>query len=110
MYVCAEEEARIKGVVGKVYNTRNHPKLSVVNLAIVFMLRLLQNRNAGLISSASNTLFCGSIATPGNGHDLSKLSGLAVAESVGADYPFPDLTAAHADFGRLKWIMGFFGK
>ena len=32
--------------------------------------------------------FCGSTVTPGNGHDLSFLSGLVAASECGADFPY----------------------
>ena len=50
--------------------------------------------------------FCGSFATPGNGHDLSLCSGLAVACALGAAYPFADDASAAADFVRLRRLMG----
>ena len=45
------------------------------------------------------------MATPGNGHDLSLCSGLAVAAAMGARYPFDDADAAE-DLSRLRKILG----
>ncbi|CAF4452830.1 unnamed protein product, partial [Adineta steineri] len=39
---------------------------------------------------------------PANGHDLSLLSGLAVAELIGAKYPFSDNSSALRDYNRYK--------
>lgn len=50
--------------------------------------------------------FAGSAMTPGNGHDLSFLSGLIVAKKLGAAYPFAHSPAAAADFERLRGLMG----
>jgi hypothetical protein len=50
--------------------------------------------------------FAGSATTPGNGHDLSFLSGLIVAKKLGAEYPFAHDAAAAADFERLRSLMG----
>jgi predicted NAD/FAD-binding protein len=83
---------------GGVENKENHPHLSVANLAAAQLLRAAQGRR-GLY-------FCGSFATPGNGHDLSFTSGLAVAAALGAPYPFADDAGAAADFARLRRLMG----
>ena len=50
--------------------------------------------------------YCGSYATPGNGHDLSLLSGLAVAHAVGAVYPFSGNPRALSDFRKMRGLMG----
>ena len=50
--------------------------------------------------------FCGSYATPGNGHDLSLCSGMAAAVAAGATYPFEADAEAREDFGRLRRLMG----
>jgi len=89
---------RPEKVVGKVANVWNHPALSATNLACLYLLRLVQGRE-GLY-------FCGSLATPGNGHDLSLCSGLAVARAIGAEYPFVDDAACLSDMVRLAGIMG----
>ena len=50
--------------------------------------------------------YCSSFATPGNGHDLSLLSGLVVARALGAPYPFKEDRAASYDFECLCSYMG----
>ncbi len=50
--------------------------------------------------------FAGSSVTPGNGHDLSLLSGLVVAAAVGAPFPFVENEAALSDFHALQGMMG----
>ena len=84
--------------VAHVDNVDNHPHLSVCNLASAQALRAVQGRR-GLY-------FCGSFATPGNGHDLSLCSGLAVACALGAAYPFEGDEGAAADLARLRRLMG----
>ncbi len=86
--------ARVERVIT---NRRAHPVLSRANLLRVGLIRFLQGKD--------HLHYCGSYATPGNGHDLSLLSGLAVAERLGAPYPFLDDERARADFGRLKRLM-----
>lgn len=49
--------------------------------------------------------YCGSAFTPGNGHDLSLLSGFVVASELGAPYPFPESKEGSADFARLRRMM-----
>lgn len=49
--------------------------------------------------------YCGSAFTPGNGHDLSLLSGFVAASQLGADYPFPHSKEGMEDFQRLRGIM-----
>ena len=60
-----------------------------------------------LLQGARNeqTYFCGSAVLPANGHDLSFLSGLVAAAELGAPYPFPGNTEAHADYLRLRSMM-----
>lgn len=83
--------------LSRVDNRKAHPELSVGNLARALLWRRLQGKD-GLY-------YCGSHVTPGNGHDLSLLSGLVVAEQIGAPYPFADDREAQADFERLRRIM-----
>ena len=78
-------------------NRRAHPDMSTGNLLRALLYRFLQGRD-GLY-------YCGSYATPGNGHDLSLLSGLVVAEQLGASYPFEGDVAAAEDFGLLRRMM-----
>eukprot|EP01124_Arcella_intermedia_P013668 TRINITY_DN20087_c0_g1_i1.p1 TRINITY_DN20087_c0_g1~~TRINITY_DN20087_c0_g1_i1.p1 ORF type:complete len:322 (+),score=35.23 TRINITY_DN20087_c0_g1_i1:543-1508(+) len=88
----------VEDPVGKLSNARSHPDLSFRNLAISMLLRFAQGYQ--------NTYFCGSYCTPGNGHDLSLLSGFAVAQAIGADYPFPSDGLAREDFRKLCSLMG----
>jgi predicted NAD/FAD-binding protein len=88
----------LEDVQGEVHNINNHPCLCTGNLVLVFVLRLVQGTR-GLF-------FCGAHTTPGNGHDLSLLSGLAAANRIGAGYPFERNAQAAADFGRLRAMMG----
>lgn len=78
-------------------NEMAHPCLSRSNLARAWLLRTTQGR--------ASTYWCGSYATPGNGHDLSLLSGFVVAKAMGAAYPFAQKPAAFADFERLSRFM-----
>jgi predicted NAD/FAD-binding protein len=78
-------------------NRRAHPSTSSANLVRALLYRYLQGRD-GLY-------YCGSYATPGNGHDLSLLSGLVVAEQLGAPYPFAGDREAWGDFCRLRRMM-----
>ena len=80
-------------------NRLHHPSLSVRNSTIGLLLRL-ENGVGGLY-------FCGSAFSPANGHDISLLSGFAVAESIGAAFPNGNDEAAKRDFNRLKRYMGF---
>jgi predicted NAD/FAD-binding protein len=61
-------------IVGAVDNSFAHPVLSPTSMALAASLRLLQGEQG--------VFYCGSYATPGNGHDLSHLSGLAAAAAV----------------------------
>ncbi len=56
--------------------------------------------------------YCGSYTTPGNGHDLSLLSGFVIADLIsgGGSYPFKGKEKACEDFERLKKIMYFWLK
>ncbi len=46
--------------------------------------------------------FCGNSVAPANGHDLSLLSGFAVAELIGAKYPFTNNLSALRDYNLYK--------
>jgi predicted NAD/FAD-binding protein len=91
------EGRRLDRLEKVITNRRAHPDLSPGNLGRAFLLRLLQGRG-GLY-------YAGSYTTPGNGHDLSLLSGLVVANALGAPYPFEDDPDARADFERLRRFM-----
>jgi hypothetical protein len=50
--------------------------------------------------------YCGSFTTPEGGHDLSFLSGLVAARSIGAAYPFAlDDSPAVSDYQQMQRIM-----
>eukprot|EP01060_Flectonema_neradi_P030715 TRINITY_DN4511_c0_g1_i1.p1 TRINITY_DN4511_c0_g1~~TRINITY_DN4511_c0_g1_i1.p1 ORF type:complete len:623 (+),score=128.85 TRINITY_DN4511_c0_g1_i1:50-1918(+) len=82
---------------GTVSHVRAHPVLSPFNLLISQLLPLLQG--------SRGIHYCGSYSTPGNGHDLSLLSGFVAANGVGAEYPFPENESARRDFDLLKRLM-----
>jgi predicted NAD/FAD-binding protein len=82
---------------GTVDNRHAHPELGLGNLTRAMLHRFLQGRDG--------IYYCGGLATPGNGHDLSLLSGLVVAEQLGAPHPFAADPDARADFERLRRIM-----
>ncbi len=86
-----------KGALRRIDNRRAHPAMNSQNLAIVPALRRIQGR--------AGRYYCGSYTTPGNGHDLSLLSGLVVAERLGAPHPFASDPGAKADFDRLRALM-----
>ncbi|KAJ9465449.1 hypothetical protein DIPPA_08706 [Diplonema papillatum] len=107
------EEPRPDGgkVVGTVDNSYAHPVLSAKAMALASSLALLQGRH--------RLFFCGSYATPGNGHDLSHLSGLAAAsavlEAINGEASDPLKYYAHRnyadsatarDFVLLRQLMG----
>lgn len=85
------------GVLRSIRNDRAHPCLTTGNLARAAALRFLQGKR--------NVFYCGSYATPGNGHDLSLLSGLVVASRLGAHYPFSGHVLARRDFANLRRFM-----
>ena len=89
---------KVSKTYGAVHNDWNHPVLSPVSLTCQYLLRYVQGRNG--------VYFCGSLATPGNGHDLSFLSGLAVARAMGAAFPFADSALCSADLAKLQSLMG----
>eukprot|EP00937_MAST-01D_sp_MAST-1D-sp2_P000463 g463.t1 len=78
-----------------------HPCLTMRNLLLSSLLwPWLQGLHRG------TAFFCGSAVTPGNGHDLSLLSGLVVARAIGAAFPFGGNAAACFDFKALQAMMG----
>jgi len=91
-------QKKISRPAATITNLRAHPDLSFVNLGVGMLLRLCQGYQG--------TYYCGSYATPGNGHDLSFLSGLVVSGSIGASYPFNHNKEAKEDYGKLARIMG----
>ena len=96
--------------LGVVDNSWAHPQLNFMNLTLSFSMPLLQGHHGAH--------FCGSYATPGNGHDLSLLSGIVVASEVirlsrgdtpdvlfypfDAEYTKP---GARSDFFKLRNFM-----
>ena len=91
------QPGRVSGPVGEVRNETNHPAISPAFLLISMIISFFNGQHG--------VFFCGSFATPGNGHDLSLCSGLAVAAAIGAKYPFDD-PAAEDDLTRLRRILG----
>lgn len=86
-------------ICGTVDNRRAHPHLSPLTMLVAtVLLRLVQSRRG--------VYFASSFTTPGNGHDLSLLSGLCVAHAMGAAYPFEGHHDAKLDFLRLRRLMG----
>ena len=81
-------------IYGKVDNRSAHPSLSFRNQAISLLMRLVQGENG--------MYFCGNAVTPANGHDLSLISGFAVAELIGARYIFEKDAAPLRDYQRFK--------
>ena len=64
----------------------------------MMLMRFLQGRGG--------VYYCSSFTTPEGGHDLSFLSGLVAARSVGAEYPFPlDGSPAVADYHLMQRMM-----
>ena len=55
---------------------------------------------------APGVFYATNYAPPGNGHDLSCLSGLVCAHAIGAAYPFESNDLAKLDFERLQDSMG----
>ena len=100
-------------VVGEVENVRAHPLLSPRNHAAALALRFAQDQAADgygdLSGRGTGVFFCGNYSTPGNGHDLSLLSGFAVAHRLGAPYPRAWKVrdaAAFRDFSKLRRLLG----
>jgi predicted NAD/FAD-binding protein len=92
-----ERDRVLGGEVRSFSNRGAHPALSIGNLIAARALSRLQGRR--------HLHYCGSYTTPGNGHDLSLLSGLVVAEALGAGYPFAGDSRAAADFSLLRAMM-----
>lgn len=75
---------------------RGHPDLSLRNGAITQLLHLIQGRHG--------VYFCSNWTGPGNGHDLSCMTGLVCAGAIGARYPFDD-KEARIDYDDARWFM-----
>ena len=78
---------------------RAHPDLSFRNMAITQMMHLIQGRHG--------IYYCSNYTAPGNGHDLSFLSGVVVATEIGAPYPFPHDKESEQDWKMMRVFMGF---
>jgi hypothetical protein len=77
-----------------------HPCLTKFHLmASALFWPMLQGSREGSV------YFCGSSITPGNGHDLSYLSGLVAAGQIGAEFPYEHHEAAAADYQKLRGMM-----
>jgi predicted NAD/FAD-binding protein len=77
---------------------RSHPTFDLWNLMITTLMPLVQGHRG--IYYASNWV------TPGNGHDLSCISGMACAKAIGAPYVFEKNELAKLDFDRLSATLG----
>jgi predicted NAD/FAD-binding protein len=97
VYYNKPPERRLERVEAVVSNRRAHPVFSRANLARAALVRLAQGKRS--------LYFAGSYATPGNGHDLSLLSGLVAAFAIGAPYPFSDDDKASRDFVRMARFL-----
>jgi len=72
--------------------------LSLPNLARMALVRRIQGRGG--------IHYCGSFTTPEGAHELSFVSGLVAARSVGAAYPFPlDDSPAVRDYRLMQRLM-----
>lgn len=105
MYVTYQPAAHQRSAVRSatlalVDNSWAHPQFTMQSLGLSMALPLLQGRHGAY--------YCASYTTPGNGHDLSFLSGLAVAYTLsGGYYPFEGTasSAARRDFELLKGLL-----
>lgn len=91
-----------KKAIGKVEAQIELPNathtLSLGNLSRMLLMRFLQGRRG--------IHYCGSFTTPEGGHDLSFVSGLVAARSIGAAYPFAlDDSPAVGDYHQMQRIM-----
>lgn len=73
------------------------PELTLRNLLVALLLPMVQG--------GGGVHFAGNWATPGNGHDLSLVSGLLAARRIGAPYPFAADAGAAADFERAAALL-----
>ena len=105
-------------VCGSVINADALPELTTWNVAAALLLPFFQGQPMGLPAGQppvgwvglpargpGRVHFAGNWATPGNGHDLSLVSGLLAARRIGAPYPFAGDAAAAADFERAAALM-----
>ena len=98
-YNCPEKTDKVEAE-WTVTSREAHPSLTMTQMAASIavwpILQGFRNRQV---------YYCGSAFTPGNGHDLSLLSGFVAASEVGAEYPFPNVPHAKEDFLRLRKMM-----
>eukprot|EP01064_Diplonema_japonicum_P011510 TRINITY_DN18912_c0_g1_i1.p1 TRINITY_DN18912_c0_g1~~TRINITY_DN18912_c0_g1_i1.p1 ORF type:complete len:620 (+),score=108.38 TRINITY_DN18912_c0_g1_i1:38-1897(+) len=94
--ISADRMPQADKLQGSITHARAHPDLNLPNLVISQLLHLVQGRRG--------VYYCSSYTTPGNGHDLSLLSGFIAASRLGAPYPFGDGPACE-DFKRLRRLM-----
>lgn len=97
MPVSYDEPTNPSGATYRFSNRGAHPDLSLRNLWTARRLAARQGEG-GLY-------FCGSYMTPGNGHDLSLLSGFVAASALGAPFPFFRDADANADYLRLRSML-----
>jgi hypothetical protein len=98
-----EEALRDAAFERNVTSEEAHPCLTRWQL---FATAMLWPRCQG--SRQKCAYFCGSAITPGNGHDLSFLSGICVTAKLGCTHPFSQDLNCQTDFERLNRIL--FGK
>jgi len=98
MLVTFNSKKAIRRVQADVPLPRSNPTLGLRNLSNMLLLRRIQGKRG--------IHYCGSYTTPEGAHDLSFLSGLAVARALGAAYPFDRSDAAAlADYHQMQRIM-----
>jgi predicted NAD/FAD-binding protein len=97
VYYNKPPERRLERVETVVSNRRAHPFFSRESLARAALVRIAQGKR--------RLYFAGSYATPGNGHDLSLVSGLVAAFAIGAPYPFAHDDKAARDFVRMARFL-----
>ena len=98
-YNCREKLTGHK-IERPVTSFEGHPCLTKFHLmASALFWPMLQGSREGTV------YFCGSTVTPGNGHDLSYLSGLVAAGACGAAFPYQEHRHAAADYDKLKGMM-----
>jgi hypothetical protein len=73
------------------------PEFCIRNLLISLLLPTIQG--------SKRLHFVGNWTTPGNGHDLSLLSGLLAANRIGAPYPFANNPGARRDFDKAANML-----
>ena len=87
-----------QAIVGSFSAPKSHPDCCTTNMVIAAQfLKFVQGKRG--------RYFCSNYTAPGNGHDLSFLSGVTVATAIGAEYPFKNTEAAAKDHELMhKWM------